>query len=231
MPEYLLPAPQTVGETLRCYLGPQVDDNAFAGRMPGDWKASIGRVACGCLLAVPPAIILGLLSGRSPFTAALLAPIVHGMRAVPGISWLPLALLWLGVGFKTTVALIALAAFFPTYLNTAATAASIPKNLLRAGRMIGLKGRSLFWHVLLPYCMPGILAGMRLSLGISFSYLVLGELTGVPDGLGAMIMDARLTGRVDRILCGILVIAITGRICDILLVRAVRLFSAGARTQ
>ena len=228
-PEYLLPSPRTIGDTLCRYAGFTGGSGPDVGRLAGDMTASLARVACGCLLSVPAGIALGLASGRSSVTALLLAPLVHGLRAVPGISWLPLVLLWLGVGFRATVALIALAAFFPAYLNTAAASAAVPENLIRAGRMLGFSGWRLLRHVIIPSCMPGILTGMRMSLGMGFSYLVLGELTGVPDGLGAMIMDARLTGRVDLVICGILVIAGTGWLCDALLVRLARLASAGAR--
>lgn len=229
VPEYMLPSPQTVGETFSQYLGLSESYDTSCGRLPQDMAASLWRVFCGCMLTIPAGLVLGLASGRSPRFAALLAPVVHGLRAVPGISWLPLALLWLGVGFQATVALISLAAFFPAYLNAAAASASVPKKLLRAGQMLGFHGWRLFWHVIVPHCMPGVLTGMRLALGMGFSYLVLGELTGVPDGLGAMIMDARLVGRVDLILCGIVVIAVTGWLCDVLLVRIVKAFSAGAR--
>ena len=97
--------------------------DAYAGRFWGDLSASLGRVGSGYLLAVIPGVALGLASGRSPALASLLSPIINGVRAVPGISWLPLALLWLGIGFRATVFLIALAGFFPAYLNAAAGAA------------------------------------------------------------------------------------------------------------
>ena len=80
--------------------------DAYAGRFWGDLSASLGRVGSGYLLAVIPGVALGLASGRSPALASLLSPIINGVRAVPGISWLPLALLWLGIGFRATVFLI-----------------------------------------------------------------------------------------------------------------------------
>jgi len=231
VPEYMLPSPQTVGETFSQYLGLSQSSDTIYGRLPGDMVASLWRVFFGCMLTIPAGVILGLISGRSRCFSLFLAPLVHGLRAVPGISWLPLALLWLGIGFKATVALISLAAFFPAYLNAAAASASVPKNLLRAGQMLGFRGWRLFRYVIVPYSMRGVLTGIRLALGMAFSYLVLGELTGVPDGLGAMIMDARLVGRVDLILCGIVVISVTGWLCDVLLVSVVKVFSAGARVE
>ena len=203
-PEYLLPSPGTVWETVCAYMGAVSEGHAdaYAGRFWGDVSASLGRVASGYLLAAIPGVALGLASGRVPALASLLSPIINGIRAVPGISWLPLALLWLGIGFRATVFLIALAGFFPAYLNAAAGAASVPPVLIRAGRMLGFGRRAIFFRVVLPSAMPQVRTGLRVALGMSFSYLVLGELTGVPDGLGAMIMDARLAGRVDLLVSG-----------------------------
>ena len=232
-PEYLLPSPGTVWETVCAYMGAVSEGHAdaYAGRFWGDVSASLGRVASGYLLAAIPGVALGLASGRVPALASLLSPIINGIRAVPGISWLPLALLWLGIGFRATVFLIALAGFFPAYLNAAAGAASVPPVLIRAGRMLGFGRRAIFFRVVLPSAMPQVRTGLRVALGMSFSYLVLGELTGVPDGLGAMIMDARLAGRVDLLVSGIILIALVGWLCDVLLVRALSTASVSLRRQ
>lgn len=232
-PEYLLPSPGTVWETVCAYMGAVSEGHAdaYAGRFWGDVSASLGRVASGYLLAALPGVALGLASGRVPALASLLSPIINGIRAVPGISWLPLALLWLGIGFRATVFLIALAGFFPAYLNAAAGAASVPPVLIRAGRMLGFGRRAIFFRVVLPSAMPQVRTGLRVALGMSFSYLVLGELTGVPDGLGAMIMDARLAGRVDLLVSGIILIALVGWLCDVLLVRALSAASVSLRRQ
>ena len=89
----------------------------------------------------------------------------------------------------------------------------------------------LFRSVLLPLAMPNIIAGLRLGMGVSWAYLVLGELTGVPDGLGAVIMDARMLGQTDVILVGVLLIALIGRLCDLALVALMRLCFKSARRQ
>ena len=127
--------------------------------------------------------------------------------------------------------LIALAGFFPAYLNAAAGAASVPPVLTRAGRMLGFGRRAIFFRVVIPSAMPQVRTGLRVALGMSFSYLVLGELTGVPDGLGAMIMDARLAGRVDLLVSGIILIALVGWLCDVLLMRALSAVSVSLRRQ
>jgi NitT/TauT family transport system permease protein len=95
--------------------------------------------------------------------------------------------------------------------------------------MLGVSRLRGVFAILLPLAMPNLLTGLRLGMGISWAYLVLGELTGVPDGLGAVIMDARMLGQTDMILVGILLIALVGRLCDRLLVGLLRVCSKSAR--
>jgi NitT/TauT family transport system permease protein len=142
---------------------------------------------------------------------------VNALRAVPGISWLPLVLAWFGIGTKTTIILIAMAAFFPVYFNTVEGVRQVRPVLMQKARMMGLNPLQRAFRVLLPAAAPYIVTGMRLALGISWAYLVLGELTGVPNGMGAIIMDARLLGRIDMIIVGILLIAVIGKTTDMLL--------------
>lgn len=229
LPPYLLPSPaQILGATWTYVFAPE-GSAPFAGRFLADAGASLGRVAGGFGLAVMLGLPLGLLSGRLAAVRLLLDTLLNGLRAVPGIAWLPLALVWFGIGFKTTVFLVALAAFFPIYLGAAAGARQVNPLFPRAGAMLGLGRARLVFTVLLPAAMPHVVTGLRLGLGVAFAYLVLGELTGVPDGLGAAIMDARMVGRVDLIVMGIFLIAAIGRLCDLGLVWGLRLFKSVRR--
>lgn len=229
VPEYLLPSPEHAAATLATYVAGSSATDPYAGRFWLDLWASLSRVGAGFGLAVVLGLPLGLVSGRSRPLALAFSPLVHGVRAVPGICWLPLALVWLGIGLKTTIFLITLAAFFPIYLNAAAGAAAVPEVQLRAGAMLGLSPLGMIRQVLLPSAMGQIRSGLRIGLGLSFAYLVLGELTGVSLGLGAMIMDARLLGRVDLIIAGIVIIALTGWGCDSLLKAFLRIAFKSAR--
>ena len=229
VPPYLLPSPRAVGAALGGYILGRPGGDAFAGRFVVDLVASLGRAGCGFALAAALGLPLGIVCGRTPLLARALAPLVDGLRSVPGICWLPLALVWFGIGFGATLFLVALAAFFPIYLNAAAGAAAVPTVLIQAGAMLGLSPAAVFLKVVLPAAMPSLRTGLRLGLGVSFAYLGLGELTGVSDGLGAMVMDARLTGRVDMILTGIVLLAVLGWLADILLRLALRAAFTSAR--
>ncbi|KMY67020.1 ABC transporter permease [Desulfocarbo indianensis] len=229
VPAYLLPSPKQVLDTALTYFFAPQGESYLAGRFLGDALASLGRVGAGFALAVALGLPLGLLSGRLRPMRLFLETFINGVRAVPGIAWLPLALVWFGIGFKTTVFLVSLAAFFPVYLGAASGAMQVNPLFLRAGAMMGLGRVRLVFTVLVPATMPHVVTGLRLGLGISFAYLVLGELTGVSDGLGATIMDARMLGRVDVIVMGILLIAVIGRLCDSGMMWGLRLFKSVRR--
>ncbi|MBW1989688.1 MAG: ABC transporter permease [Deltaproteobacteria bacterium] len=216
VPPYLLPPPAQVLAAAKVYAAG--DKGPMAGRFFADAAASLVRVGAGFSLAVALGLPLGLVSGRRAAVNRFLSATINGLRAVPGIAWLPLALVWFGIGLKTTVFLVALAAFFPVYLNAQAGARNVPELWLQAGAMMGASGARGVFRVLVPGAMPHVVTGLRLGLGISWAYLVLGELTGVPHGLGAAIMDARMLGRLDLIVAGILIIALLGRATDRLLV-------------
>jgi NitT/TauT family transport system permease protein len=133
-------------------------------------------------------------------------------------------MVWFGVGEKTTLFLISLAAFFPIYVSAAQGASSVPLLLIRAGKMLGANKFTLFSTVVVPAALPSTIAGLRLGLGLSWAYLVLGELTGVANGLGAVMMDARMLGHVDMVIVSMVCIGFLGRTSDLILVLFFRRF-------
>jgi sulfonate transport system permease protein len=229
VPTYLLPHPLEIIETGYAYVLSRPGEGPYAGRFLSDAGASLLRVGCGFAAAVAVGLPLGVLSGRLLVIQKLLGTTVNALRAVPGITWLPLAMVWFGIGIRTTVFLVALAAFFPVYLNAAAGARQVNVLWLQAGAMMGVRRLRGTFAILLPGAMPHVMTGLRLGLGISWAYLVLGELTGVPNGLGAVIMDARMLGRIDMIVVGIMIIAVIGRLSDLLLQSGMKFFFKSAR--
>ncbi len=229
IPDYLLPPPQRVAAALFQYVCAEPYSTPYAGRFWSDLPASLLRVLTGFGLAALLGLPLGIMSGRLRVVEGLLSTTLNAVRAVPGICWLPLALVWFGIGRGATVFLVGLAAFFPIYLNTADGARRIDPLLYRSGAMLGIGRFRGVFAILMPACMPQIITGLRLGLGLAWAYLVLGELTGVSEGLGAVIMDARMIGRIDMILGGIIVIALMGRLCDLLLKCGLKLLFKSAR--
>jgi len=229
VPGYLLPHPKDIGKAGYTYIFGLAGGGPYAGRFLSDAAESLLRVAMGFSLAASVGVPLGILTGRLDWVEKLLSASVNGIRAVPGISWLPLSLVWFGIGMKTTVFLISLAAFFPIYLNAAAGARAVPPILLQAGAMMGVGRIRGTFAILIPGAMSHLMAGLRLGLSVSWAYLVLGELTGVSRGLGAVIMDARMSGQIDVIIVGIALIAFLGQSSDYLLRSLLRILFKSAR--
>ncbi len=229
VPIYLLPHPFQIGKAAYSYILGSPGQMPYAGRFMDDFFSSLSRVALGFGLAAAIGIPAGMFSGRITLVNRLFSNTFNAVRAVPGISWLPIAMVWFGIGMKTTVFLVALAAFFPIYLNTASGARQVKPIYYQAGAMMGVTRLRGVFAILIPSAMPQIISGLRLGLGIAWAYLVLGELTGVPNGLGAVIMDARMLGRIDIIIVGIIIIAVVGRISDLFLYHFMRLCFKSAR--
>ncbi len=214
---YLLPGPGRILKVLIDFIGGNWGITPYSGKFIENLIASFIRVIGGFSIAVLIGLPMGFLTGRIPIAKRILDPTVHAIRTVPGIGWLPLAMVWFGLGEKTTIFLIALAAFFPIYINTAHGASEVASLLIRAGRMLGANRIDLFQTVIFPSAFPSAVVGLRLGLGISWAYLVLGELTGVSSGLGAVMMDSRMMGQVEMIIVTMACIAIMGVVTDRLL--------------
>ncbi len=178
--------------------------------------ASLFRVGTGFLLAMAVGIPLGLLMGWKSIAHAALNPIVQVMRPISPIAWIPIAILWFGVGDTAPIFLIFLSAVFPTVVQTAAGVHTIEPQYLRAARNFGITRSRLFLHVVIPAVMPQIIVGMRVSLGISWLVVVAAELVTLRSGLGYMIIDARNAGnRYDLVVAGMVIIGITGLLLDL----------------
>jgi ABC-type nitrate/sulfonate/bicarbonate transport system permease component len=183
---------------------------------------SLQRVFFGYAIALATAIPLGLLMGWSRTASALFAPLVEMVRPIPPLAWIPLSILWFGIGIKSAAFIIFLGAFFPILLNTINGVRSIEPVLIEAAQMLNANRRFFFLRVLVPGALPAILTGMRIGIGVGWMSLVAAEFTGVREGygLGYMIMTARDIQRSDEIIAGMLVIGAIGFSIDTLLQRA-----------
>jgi len=178
---------------------------------------SLYRVALGYAIAALLAIPLGLSMGWSPVLLRTTRPLFEVVRPIPPLAWIPIAILWFGIGIKSAAFIIFLGAFFPILLNTISGVLSIQPILLEAARTLHAKDKDIFLKVLLPGAVPSIFVGMRIGIGIGWMTLVAAEFTGVKEGygLGYMIMTARDIQRPDEILAGMLVIGVIGLLIDI----------------
>ncbi|PYN64890.1 MAG: ABC transporter permease [Candidatus Rokuibacteriota bacterium] len=170
-------------------------------------------VGVGAILGVP----LGLAMGWSAGFRASVDPLLEFIRPIPPLAWIPLSILWFGIGDTQNEYIIFLAAFFPIVLNAMAGARDVDTYLVRAGLSLGARRRDLFLTVVLPASLPNIFTGLRVGLGIGWMALVAGELVAAPTGLGFMINNARTLFRSDYILLGMVLIGILGLILDFLM--------------
>ena len=213
----LIPSPGEVAAAL-VDLAFGTDGDAFTGSLPGHIAASVERVYGAFLLACLAALPLGMLIGRLPIARTLLDPLLQVLRPIPVTAWLPLSMILFGLGARSAFFLVALGAFFPILVNTIFAVRSVEPRLFEAASMLGVSPARMFPTVVLPASLPGIFTGLRLGLGFAWVVIVVGEMTGVQVGLGAMIMDARQLSRTDIVVAGMAVIGTLGFLSDTLVV-------------
>ncbi len=213
----LIPSP---GEVLNALadLATGTDDSAFSGTLAGHVVASVRRVYGGFLLAALVALPLGMVIGRLALASTLLDPLFQLLRPIPVTAWLPLSMIIFGLGARSAFFLVALGAFFPILVNTIFAVRSVEPRLFEAAAMLGVSPARMFPTVVLPASLPGIFTGLRLGAGFAWVVIVVGEMTGVQTGLGAMIMDARQLSRTDIVVAGMAVIGALGFLSDWLVV-------------
>lgn len=187
---------------------------AFSGEMLHDAVASLYRVVVGFLVGAGLALPLGLLMGARPRLYSLCNPLIQILRPIPPIAYIPLAILWFGLGNPPSVFLIAIGAFFPVLMNTIAGVRHVDGIYLRAAQNLGVGQWTLFTRVILPAATPYILAGVRIGIGTAFIVVIVSEMIAVNDGLGFRILEAREFMWSDKIIAGMLTIGLLGLAID-----------------
>jgi NitT/TauT family transport system permease protein len=177
--------------------------------------ASLFRVTWGFALAVVVGIPLGLSLGWFRRGGATVGPIVQFLRPISPLAWIPLAILWFGVGDQSAVFLIFIATVLPLTLTAMQAARGVPHVHVEAARNFGLSSFAIVRRVLFPSALPELIAGIRLALGIAWLIVVAAEMIAVNSGLGFLIIDARNAGdRYDLVVAGMVTIGMIGLILD-----------------
>lgn len=185
--------------------------------------ASLFRVTVGFGLAVVLGIPFGLLLGWSVRLFRAFNPIIQVLRPISPIAWIPVAILWFGVDDKSPIFLIFLASVFPITVAAIAAVQNMQLVYVRAARNFGLGRRQLFTRVIFPACLPQILTGVRIALGVAWLVVVAAEMIAVNSGLGFLIIDARNAGkRYDLVVAGMVMIGLIGLVLDLLMRRLER---------
>src|SRR3954464_12648978 len=177
--------------------------------------ASLMRVGAGFGLAVCVALPLGLWMGWVRGAYRMLNPVFQILRPISPIAWIPIAILWFGVGNASPIYLIFISSVFPMVVQTTVGVHTIEKRYLRAAENFGVSRATLFKQVVIPAVLPQVLVGMRIGLGVAWLVVVAAEMIALHSGLGYMIMDARNAGnRYDLVIAGMIIIGLIGLSLD-----------------
>ena len=177
--------------------------------------ASLFRVGSGFLLAVAFAVPLGLWMGwvRGAFTT--LNPIFQMLRPISPIAWIPIAILWFGVGNASPIFLIFISSVFPMVVQTTSGVHTIERRYLRAAANFGVSRATLFRRVVIPAALPQVIVGMRIGLGVAWLVVVAAEMIALRSGLGYLIIDSRNAGnRYDLVIAAMIIIGLIGLALD-----------------
>lgn len=207
----LLPGPVVVVEDLYRML---VDEGFLR-----DIGLSSMRIALGVLAATIPAAILGIWFGISPRVHTVATPLFAFVKYIPPVSFVPILILWFGIGLPQQVALLFIGTFFYLAIMIAETVASTPRAYKDAGLTLGLRERQLVWKVIIPHSTPAFFEHLRVMFGIAWTYLTVAEMVAAPNGIGRVIINSQRYLQTGRVLAGMLTIGILGVLFDFVLAR------------
>jgi ABC-type nitrate/sulfonate/bicarbonate transport system permease component len=198
----LLPSPLTVVETLGRLI--------VSGVIFQHTGTSLGRIFLSWILASAIAIPLGIAMGRSDLMDRFVRPFVELFRPISPLAWIPLAILWFGIGLSGKVFIIFIGSFFPVLLNTIAGVKGVPPILITAAKTFGCSPLQLTTRVCVPAALPTIATGLRISFGTAWMTIIAAEMVASKSGLGYMIIDGMEILRSDIVIVGMAVIGLLG---------------------
>lgn len=192
-----------------------------SGELIWDALATFGRALSGFILGSVVGIVVGILTARVQLLDKSIGQVINILRPIPPIALVPLAIVWLGLGEISKIAIITWGVFFPVWINTYIGVSSVDESLVWAARSLGASHKRLLFNVILPASLTHVVAGMRVSIAIAFICVVVAEMSGAYIGLGYRINTSYLVFRVDRMLVGLLTLGGIGALSDWAFVRLV----------
>ncbi|MBE6184674.1 aliphatic sulfonate ABC transporter permease SsuC [Heyndrickxia ginsengihumi] len=177
---------------------------------------SLCRAVIGFIIGGTVGFLFGLFNGLFKISEILFDTSIQMLRNIPHLALIPLVILWFGIGEEAKIFLVALGVLFPVYLNTYHGIKSVDPGLIEMGKIYGMKGISLFTHIIFPGALSSILVGIRFSLGIMWISLIVAETISSTSGIGYMAMNAREFMQMDVVVLSILLYALLGKASDII---------------
>ncbi|WP_196590452.1 ABC transporter permease [Pectinatus frisingensis] len=203
---YTLPAPDKVIQTAVVLT--------TNGTLAGNIIISILRVLEGFIIALAAALTIGIAAGLSVKFEIITDFVLQVLKPIPPIAWIPLAILWFGIGEASKIYIIFIGAFFPIFLNTLDGIKNIDKKYIELARVYEVPQKRVIKHIILPGALPFIMTGTRLGLGSAWICVVASEMIAATSGVGYMLMDGRDLSRPDMVILGMLIIGIVGKFMD-----------------
>ncbi|MCM3739800.1 ABC transporter permease [Oceanobacillus luteolus] len=206
LPAYQLPAPTVIFNTILTM--------AQDGTLWSHIGITTIRVFQGFILGTIVAIILGSLVGFYKKAEQLLDPMLQAFRSIPSLAWVPLFILWMGIGEPSKVTMIAVGVFFPVYLNIVSGISGVDRKLIEVGKMYSLNNFQLIKRIILPAALPSFIVGLRSGLGLGWMFVVAAELMGASQGLGYLLVLGQNTLSPETIIASIILFAVIGKLSD-----------------
>lgn len=195
-------------------------DLVASGELAGHAWSSLKRAVSGFVLGSTAGILVGLLTGRLMIMRDLSDPVLHSLRSIPSIAFVPLAIVWFGLGETPKIALITWGTFFPVWVNTFIGVRDVPNIYVRSAASLGASPTGVMLQVVLPAALPFVIAGLRQATAVAFVILVAAELVGASSGLGYLISFSHLVFRVDMMFVGLMALGALGFLADTLFAAA-----------
>ncbi len=209
MPPHRLPAPSSVLQ--------MTYDMATGGELWGHIGITLYRLFMGFLFGTALALILGVIVGSSRLFEQVLDPTLQAFRNVPALAWVPLFILWWGIGEDSKIILLTVGVFFPVYLNIVSGIQGVDRKLIEVGKVYGFTRMEIVRRIVLRAAMPSFLVGIRGGLGLGWMFVVAAELLGAQDGLGYLLTFGQSTSNPTLIVTSIVLFAVLGKLTDSIL--------------
>lgn len=206
---YTMPAPMAIVTTAWEYIK--------NGKLINDIAISFIRVLEGFLLGLVTGFVIGIAASLFPKFDTFTDLVIQILRPIPPIAWIPLAILWFGIGETSKVFIIFLGAFFPVFLNTAEGVRGIDPKYFELAQVYEIPKPKLIGRIVIPGALPSIMTGIRLGLGNAWICVVAAEMIGATSGVGYMLSNGRSMSRPDIVVLGMLIVGIVGKLMDDLL--------------
>ncbi|MEM3703998.1 MAG: ABC transporter permease [Candidatus Bathyarchaeia archaeon] len=183
-------------------------DMIISGVLVNNLLRSLFRVLIGLFAGAFFGLTAGIVMGCSKVMDDLLHPIVSILYPVPAVGWLPLLMLWMGIGEMLPITIIFICSFFPTAYTTATGIKNVDKKFIKAAETLGASPMTILKTVVLPLALPTIFTGLRLEAGMAWRVIIAAEMVAIPTGLGALFMQAESLIRIDIILACLIVLSV-----------------------